>query len=408
MTWFEGVPQEVEIAGVRFWLASEALEDEEKRLNVWSELLEERGERPNPDWAATALFLLARVQLDQLVEILVGEFGIQTSAFSGAEVSRRLGEMFDNDDLREGDMAHEIESVGEAVDLWRALRAADGGGFVEHGFAVDGSITMTVGPDLPELDALGLRGSNSGELEMSPIDVLGRASACTQSVAQLAVTRRRLERAAASAPGTSGATQDAEQERKSRLRALEQAARPHFSIWSMGSERAFVEWAVAFLERAGLVAVADDVSQARSAAYLMSLWALFLEFNAYGDEGAEGDWRYEAGAWVGGGIEEEHLRTLNAADQLGWELDDPETEAPLTDVCVSVVERYHRDVAEALQRELGDAFTFAYFWAARYEDTEYPPSAELVDEIVNDGSVMFGDPHSKLPAFNWVQSGMYL
>lgn len=140
----------------------------------------------------------------------------------------------------------------------------------------------------------------------------------------------------------------------------------------------------------------------------MSLWALHLEFNAYGGERSVGDWRYEVGTWVDDGITDEHLRTLNSVDQLGWDLDDPETETSWGEICANVVEHYHRDVADALLKELGDSFTFAYFWAARSEDVEYPLSAELVHEIVNDESVLFDDPHNKLPAFNWVQSGMYL
>ena len=93
-----------------------------------------------------SLFLLARVQLDQLVEILDSEFGIVASAFSGVEVARRLGEYFgDPGELPEGEHpSYEVATVGEAVDLRRALRAAEGGGAVGNGFAVDGSITITV------------------------------------------------------------------------------------------------------------------------------------------------------------------------------------------------------------------------------------------------------------------------
>lgn len=192
MTWFSGVPQELNIAGIRFWMASEALEDQERRLDSWQYAFDEQGERPDPDWAATSLFLLARVQLDQLVEILEREFSIQASACSGAEVARRLGESFEESDDPMEDISYEIAIVGESVDLWRALRAA-GGRPVGHGFAVDGS-TITTGPDLPELAALGLRGSESGELETSPKEVLERASSCTLEVARLAAMRRQLDR----------------------------------------------------------------------------------------------------------------------------------------------------------------------------------------------------------------------
>lgn len=414
MTWFGGVPDEIRVAGIRFWLAAEALDDQDRRVDPGSAFFEERGERANPDWAATSLFLLARVQLDQMVEILDGEFGIQASASSGVDVARRLDEFFDDPgDVAEVDVAYKIAAVGEAVELWRALRAADGRRAVAHGFAVDGSITITVGPDLPELGTLELRGSVSGELETTPIEVLERASACTWDAAELAIMRRRLEsrrkrRAQAGSSGEGVRQREGQEGWEGRLGIVEGAAKTHFSLWCLGSEEALVEWAVSFLQRAGLITVKDDVSHARAAAYLMSLWALYLELNAYGDQGSVGDWRYEVGAWVGEGITEGQLRLLNEADQLGWELDDPDTEVSLTEVCVSVVENYYREVADALSRELGDSFTFAYFWGARSEDVEYPLALEVIDEIVNDQSVLFDDPHSKLPAFNWVQSGMYL
>lgn len=415
VTWFGGVPDEVKIAGIRFWLAGETLEDQERRLDPEPTLFQERGDRPNPDWGATTLFFLARVQLDQLVEILDTGFGIQASAFSGAEVARRLGEYLeDSQKPSDGeDLSYEIACVGEAVDLWRALCAAEGGRVVEHGFAPDGSITVTTGPDLPELRALCLRGSASGELETTPTEVLDRASTCTVWAAQLAAMRRETDRERDRASAEDGShaeviearDQDGQSER---LYDLEQTAKARFSVWWLGSEDAFVEWAVGCLRRAELVRADGDLSMARSAAFLMSLWALHVEFNAYGDEGSVGDWRYDVGAWVGDGITEEHLRLLNAADQLGWDLDDPDTEVPLTEVCVSVVESYYREVAGALLRELGDSFTFAHFWATRSEDVEYPLAPEVIDEIVNDESVMFDDPHSKLPAFNWVQAGMHL
>ena len=414
MSWFSGVPQELSIAGTRFWLASEALEVQEDRLDPCPSLFDERGDRPNPDWAATGLFLLARVQLDQLVEILDTGFGIQASAFSGSEVARRLGEFFEDpqEPSDDEDLSYEIACVGEAVDLWRALCAAEGSR-VGHGFAPDGSITITTGPDLPELRALGLQGSASGELETTPTEALDRASTCTVWAARLAAMRREMDRERDRASAEDGSDAEVigageQDSQPGRLHDLEQTAKAHFSVWWMGSEEAFVEWAVGCLRRAGLIAAGDDVSHARAAAYLMSLRALYLELNAYGDQGSVGDWRYDVGAWVGDGITEEELRLLNASDQLGWELDDPDTEVPLTEVCVSVVENYYREVVDALLRELGDSFTFAYFWAARSEATEYPLSPEIIDEIVNDESVMFDDPHSKLPAFNWVQSGMYL
>ena len=411
MTSFSDVPDELKIAGIRFWLASEALEAEERRSEPWDgDSVRQDGERPDPDWAATSLFMLARVQLDQLVEILGGEFSIQAAAFSGSEVSRRLEGQFDElDEETDDDLLFMVTAIGEAVDLWRALHA-EGVKPVRHGFAVDGSITLSTGPNLPELGVLGLRGGDFGELETSPTEVLWWASECTRDIAHLAAVRRDREQQGQPA-GQEAAHEadpiplDTAEDQARRLQVLEQRAKTHFSIWPPGSEDAFADWAIACLRRAGLVVPGDSSAEARSAAYLMSLWALYLELNAYSEQGSVGDWRYGVAAWVGNGITEDHLRTLNSVDKLDWELDAPEMEAPLTEMCVFLVESHHRDVSDALLKELGDSLAFAYLWAARFEDVDYPLSPELVHQIVNDESVLFDDPQNKFPAFNWVQSG---
>lgn len=397
MSWFGGVPLELHVAGSRFWLAQEALE----AACPESYDLESRGERPDTDWAAMSIFMLARLQLDQLVSLLEKEFEIPVAALSGTEVSRRL--MLAVGDMSalppEMDRTYEITCIGEAVDLWRAL-LHDADSVVGHAFEVDGSITLTLGPDLPELPALGIRASDGGELNTSPTDVFGVASSCIRDAAQLAALRDRRDVFAAaneSAPPVFSSP-------AAPYMSLLASVADHFSIWSWGSEQALVQWAAELLPHPD-----DDVAEAKASAYLMSLWALHLELAAYSGEGSPGAWRYEIGGWVNDGMSVDHLRRLNQADELGWDLnDDEEFEVPMADVCVSVVEHYSREVVEALLKDLGDAYTFAYFWATRYADVPYPLSPELVGEICNDESVLADDPQNKLPAFNWVQSGMHL
>ncbi|QIG44482.1 hypothetical protein G5V58_18345 [Nocardioides anomalus] len=165
MTWFGDVPNEVIVAGTRFWLAQAALEEADPGAYFYGPA----GERPSTDWPAMTLFTMARLQLDEMVQILEKEFDISAAAFAGEEVSRRLslaiaaaGSLSDEEDV-----AFEIACVGEAVDLWRALHH-DGDRGVGHAFAVDGTISFTSGPELPELKAVGVRASEGGELNTSP------------------------------------------------------------------------------------------------------------------------------------------------------------------------------------------------------------------------------------------------
>jgi len=140
----------------------------------------------------------------------------------------------------------------------------------------------------------------------------------------------------------------------------------------------------------------------------MCLWALLLEFATYSEEGAVGDWRYQVPAWLDDGMPLKHLELLNSIDQLGWVTGDDEVEIPTTDKLVMVVEHYVSQVAELLRANLGDAFTFAYLWSTRMDAVTYPLSADLIDDIVNDPTILHGDPNSKIPAYMWVEQGMNL
>lgn len=186
MDWFDDGSDAIRIVRKNFLVACEALENWEAQLRGPNSLYRE-GSGPFPDWPATSFLLLTRPQLDQVVEILKSEFGIDARLFSGAEVSRRLHDSILS--VRGGeraveDFAFEIDVVGEGVDLWRALREASDL-HVHHGYEY-GSITMTLGPELPDLGALGIKGSD-GELNVDPAQVFSAATACTSCAAELAV-----------------------------------------------------------------------------------------------------------------------------------------------------------------------------------------------------------------------------
>jgi hypothetical protein len=402
MGWFSGVPVELNIAGSRFRLADEAIEEQQQDLNPFDDLLRENGERPERDWAASALLHLARVQLDEMIQILVTHLELPVEKLSGAEVTRRLTVMAEEAGLPEQRLLYEVCCVGEGVDLWRALGRV-GEAPVSHAFAVDGSISFTVGPDLPELGALGLKASVGGELEATPLDVFSRASSCTRDAAEVSVViaerRRRNARHAALVRQA--------QSRYEFKRDLHAAAYRHFSIWSLGSERSLVRWLIEFLDAAGLLPLENDGDRARSTARLMGLWALHLELAAYSGEGMPGDWRHEASVWIEEGFSCDQLFLLNSADDLGLAVAS-DGDIPAGEGSAAIIDHYYRDVVKALISELGHAFTFAYFWASRFDGIEYPVAAEFVGQIVNDPAVLADDPENKVPTYNWVQSGMYL
>ncbi len=187
--WFDDVPNVIRIGRERFTVATEALETWELALDLRPD--EPYGERPETDWAAAGLLILAQLQLDQAVSILQSEFGMDARLFSGREISRRLRAEISS--VRGGGQAvrnfsHEIDVVGKGVDLWRALRETPKFR-VTHGFEYDGSITITLGPELPELTALGIRASDGMELNASPGQVFAAAE-CTNCAAELVVRYR--------------------------------------------------------------------------------------------------------------------------------------------------------------------------------------------------------------------------
>ncbi|GAA4301209.1 hypothetical protein [Klenkia terrae] len=192
MRWFGDVPKVLKVGFAEFMGAREALDYWQVRLDD-EFASEQHGERPDPDRTAETLFLLAQVQLDQAVAILNSEFDVDARPFSGGEVGRRLRDVISA--VEDGQSAieayqFEIDVVGEGVDLWRSLRQAESLA-VTHAFEWDGSITLTLGPPLPQLKYLRVEGSDGAELNSTPMEVFSAASACTSCVAELAVRYRK-------------------------------------------------------------------------------------------------------------------------------------------------------------------------------------------------------------------------
>jgi hypothetical protein len=213
MTWFGGVPWEIRIAGASFVLADEALEladveglPDDERPDA------EVGERPSPDWAATALLLLARVQLDQMVDLLGRVVGGDISGWEPARVAgavRRRVAAASVDLLEE--VAFELEALAEGLLLRSALREIS---TVDHGFAVDGSITLTTGPEIPALEILGIRGSWGTEMNVEPDQVFRTAAQLTRDAARVVALLQRAEKGGRNASERAvptGATVDADE-----------------------------------------------------------------------------------------------------------------------------------------------------------------------------------------------------
>jgi hypothetical protein len=186
MPWFDKTPTTLPItARSMFKPAGEALEEAQRRDASHADDDGDAGqERATQDWAATGLLLLARLQLDQMLEILVGALHMSLEDGEAAAL-RELAERVESAALPPpDDGAFELSCVEEGLELWHALNP--GNLEVTHGFAVDGSIAMTIGPTIPRLPALGLRGSTAEELNDEPDAIFDRAVACTEAAAFLA------------------------------------------------------------------------------------------------------------------------------------------------------------------------------------------------------------------------------
>ncbi|MFN8125258.1 MAG: hypothetical protein U0R64_01915 [Candidatus Nanopelagicales bacterium] len=190
-------------AGLQLLLAEEA------RQQIDPELASDGGpspERPPDDWEISKVLLLAQVQLDQLVTLVSRFTGIPEPLADVADtraaiewVARALrdadGGPAEVHGKVEGVRAPDdfewlADMVGEAVELRQAL--SGGPHLVGHAFAIDGSITFTLGPETPACPALGLRGSPGREMEDRPAEVFHAAVRATECAACLEYWAREL------------------------------------------------------------------------------------------------------------------------------------------------------------------------------------------------------------------------
>jgi hypothetical protein len=92
------------------------------------------------------------------------------------------------------EVAFKLEALAEGLVLRSALADLRA---VDHGFAGDGSITITFGPELPDLEILGIRGSLGDEMMEEPDRVFGVAAQLTGDAARVVAL---LERAVEGRP----------------------------------------------------------------------------------------------------------------------------------------------------------------------------------------------------------------
>lgn len=163
-------------------------------------------DRPPDDWQESAVLLLARVQLDQVVTMASIITGIVDPL---ADVDLTQAEIHSQAmPVREADYDRFIAEGGplpmtldaavdttvEALGLRRALPSDPR---VQHAFAVDGSITFTHGPSYPACPTLGLKGCD-GELEDDPRAIFAAARRATELAATLTVQIKRFRSRAGS------------------------------------------------------------------------------------------------------------------------------------------------------------------------------------------------------------------
>lgn len=180
--WFGGVPTEIRLCGAELIHAQEAIDraappDE-------SCCADDAGERPSSDWCAVLILKMARLQLDEMadiIEMLTREpLGSMSPDDLGSRLKARASQVFAGEDL--DIKSWEIDALLEGLDLREAL----GGELrVAHGFEVDGSITITTGPAIPATSIIGLKGSFEGEMEDEPDNILRLAVSLTETAASL-------------------------------------------------------------------------------------------------------------------------------------------------------------------------------------------------------------------------------
>lgn len=172
---------------------------------------------PSTDYERAAPFHLARAQLDQMVELLRTATGVHNPLVMPEQTMRALrrwayaphppgtagdrgredsdqsahGSAWDGPSgvdpetglVREGWWDYELDIVRDAITLRQCLARVGGVGCA---YAVDGSVTLEIGPEYPEaLATLDLRGNPDGEMIDEPRDVYAAAVRATRTVAEI-------------------------------------------------------------------------------------------------------------------------------------------------------------------------------------------------------------------------------
>lgn len=180
--WFGGVPTEIKLCGAALTHAQKAMDDAAPQEERFAR--DDAGERPGEDWPAVMLLKLARLQLGEMADVIEKILGIPLGGIAVDDVGSRLADRarlrFADEDLAL--TLWEIDALLEGLQLREALA---GDLRVAHGFQVDGSITITTGPEIPETSVIGLKGSVGAELEDEPDDILRLAVSLTESAASL-------------------------------------------------------------------------------------------------------------------------------------------------------------------------------------------------------------------------------
>lgn len=203
--WVPGLRRTFPIGETGLLLAAEALQIQDPEFDNSTDDCDEISlDRPPLDWEASAVVLLARLQLDQLVTLVRQITGVEDPLSEPDRTQEELRseatmlwiadqdryEAHGGEDPEDYDNL--VHSVEEALELRRALPLDP---LVSHAFTFDGSITFTHGPQFPACPTLGLKGCAIGELEDEPYEIFAaarRATGCA-SILAFQVQHRRAD-----------------------------------------------------------------------------------------------------------------------------------------------------------------------------------------------------------------------
>ena len=184
MPWFRDVPTRILVTKLSYLPAAQAIFEAEASQGEMPDA--SHGEREGDDWGAVAVLHLAKLQLEQmeyLVHVIIESDG-NHERLTRDEISKRLDARISSIDLPENfEVDYEVACIKEGLDLLQALRDHHQEASVTHAFAPDGSIALTVGPELPSCAALGIKGSPGGELEDEPDHLFNCARDSTEAAA---------------------------------------------------------------------------------------------------------------------------------------------------------------------------------------------------------------------------------